>query len=606
MAGGSRPRWLGVTAAIALPLIVTAIASASDLGPFGPPSLYLLAVVAAAAIGGVVSGLAAAVVSFVGLNFYFTEPLKTLRVSKPQDVVALVVFLVVATIVGTLFARVLAERQRAERQEGELRLLNRLSTRLLSSGLAAASVAEFAQAVTDQLRLSTCAVEVTDDPGLSATIRPHGMEARMDLVAVLDVPIESGAVTLGTMHVERTPATAIFTVADHHLLHALAGLLGLAIERQRLDIEARAARSDAEVSDIRAALFSSVTHDFRTPLASIKAGITGLANTDVALGPDERAELLATVVEETDRLSRLVDNVLNLARARAGDIVVEKELTPFDDVVETVLARLRAALAPFHLVAQIRDELPAVWVDPVQMDQALSNIIENAVASLADGRRDHGRGHRLAGWDPRTGGGSGSGYPAGASEGWCSSRSTGVRPTPAAGKRAWARDRTSRRGCTRREDLGGGRGRHGNGRRHRASRRRADGCLVTRILIVDDEPQIVRALSTNLRADGFEIETSADGLAALDRAATWEPDLIILDLGLPDIDGVEVIRRLRGWSQVPVIVLSARDGRSDKVEALELGADDYVNKPFAIEELLARLRATLRRTTAAAALRNRS
>ena len=119
---------------------------------------------------------------------------------------------------------------------------------------------------------------------------------------------------------------------------------------------------------------------------------------------------------------------------------------------------------------------------------------------------------------------------------------------------------------------------------------------MTRILIVDDEPQIVRALSTNLRADGFEIETSADGLAALDRAATWQPDLIILDLGLPDIDGVEVIRRLRGWSQVPVIVLSARDGRSDKVEALDLGADDYVNKPFAIEELLARLRATLRRT----------
>ena len=76
----------------------------------------------------------------------------------------------------------------------------------------------------------------------------------------------------------------------------------------------------------------------------------------------------------------------------------------------------------------------------------------------------------------------------------------------------------------------------------------------------------------------------------------WQPDLVILDLGLPDIDGVEVIRRLRGWSQVPVIVLSARDGRSDKVQALDLGADDYVNKPFAIEELLARLRATLRRT----------
>jgi two-component system KDP operon response regulator KdpE len=119
---------------------------------------------------------------------------------------------------------------------------------------------------------------------------------------------------------------------------------------------------------------------------------------------------------------------------------------------------------------------------------------------------------------------------------------------------------------------------------------------VTRILIVDDELQIVRALGTSLKAKGFEIEASADGQSALERLATWEPDLVILDLGLPDIDGVEVIRRLRGWSEVPVIVLSARDARTDKVQALDLGADDYVNKPFAIEELLARLRATLRRT----------
>ena len=119
---------------------------------------------------------------------------------------------------------------------------------------------------------------------------------------------------------------------------------------------------------------------------------------------------------------------------------------------------------------------------------------------------------------------------------------------------------------------------------------------MTRILIVDDELQIVRALGTSLKANGFEIEASVDRQSALERLATWEPDLVILDLGLPDIDGVEVIRRLRGWSEVPVIVLSARDARTDKVQALDLGADDYVNKPFAIEELLARLRATLRRT----------
>jgi two-component system, OmpR family, KDP operon response regulator KdpE len=119
---------------------------------------------------------------------------------------------------------------------------------------------------------------------------------------------------------------------------------------------------------------------------------------------------------------------------------------------------------------------------------------------------------------------------------------------------------------------------------------------VTKALVVDDEPQIVRALRTSLRANGYEVESAAGGGEALDLAATWEPDVMIVDLGLPDLDGIEVIRRLRGWTELPVIVLSARDERNDKIRALDAGADDYVNKPFAMEELLARMRATLRRT----------
>jgi two-component system KDP operon response regulator KdpE len=119
---------------------------------------------------------------------------------------------------------------------------------------------------------------------------------------------------------------------------------------------------------------------------------------------------------------------------------------------------------------------------------------------------------------------------------------------------------------------------------------------VTKALVVDDEPQIVRALRTSLRANGYEVESAATGGDALDLAATWEPDLMILDLGLPDLDGIEVIRRLRGWTELPVIVLSARDERTDKIRALDVGADDYVNKPFAMDELLARMRATLRRS----------
>jgi len=118
---------------------------------------------------------------------------------------------------------------------------------------------------------------------------------------------------------------------------------------------------------------------------------------------------------------------------------------------------------------------------------------------------------------------------------------------------------------------------------------------VTKVLVVDDEPQIVRALVTNLKVRGYEVETANNGEDAISLAATANPDLLILDLGLPGISGVEVIDAIRGWSAVPIIVLSVRDSERDKVAALDAGADDYVTKPFAIEELLARVRAATRR-----------
>jgi two-component system KDP operon response regulator KdpE len=118
---------------------------------------------------------------------------------------------------------------------------------------------------------------------------------------------------------------------------------------------------------------------------------------------------------------------------------------------------------------------------------------------------------------------------------------------------------------------------------------------VTRVLVVDDEPQIVRALAINLKARGYDVDTAGDGTAALTAAADRHPDVVLLDLGLPDIDGVEVIRGLRGWTKIPIIVLSARHASAEKVEALDAGADDYVTKPFGMDELLARLRAAVRR-----------
>jgi len=122
---------------------------------------------------------------------------------------------------------------------------------------------------------------------------------------------------------------------------------------------------------------------------------------------------------------------------------------------------------------------------------------------------------------------------------------------------------------------------------------------VTKVLVVDDEPQIVRALRINLSARGYEVLTAHDGATALRLAADGKPDVVVLDLGLPDMDGTDVIAGLRGWTTLPIIVLSARTDSADKVDALDAGADDYVTKPFGMDELLARLRAAVRRSAVA-------
>jgi len=119
---------------------------------------------------------------------------------------------------------------------------------------------------------------------------------------------------------------------------------------------------------------------------------------------------------------------------------------------------------------------------------------------------------------------------------------------------------------------------------------------MTRVLVVEDDPQLVRALVINLQARRYGVDAAPDGATALRLAAARQPDVVMLDLGLPDMDGVDVIRALRGWTRVPVLVLSARQASDEKVAALDAGADDYITKPFSMDELLARLRAAVRRT----------
>ncbi|MFC7257859.1 response regulator [Streptomyces lutosisoli] len=121
---------------------------------------------------------------------------------------------------------------------------------------------------------------------------------------------------------------------------------------------------------------------------------------------------------------------------------------------------------------------------------------------------------------------------------------------------------------------------------------------MTRVLVVEDDPQLVRALVINMQARGYGVDAAPDGATALRLAAARRPDVVVVDLGLPDMDGTDVIKALRGWTRVPILVLSARRASDEKVAALDAGADDYITKPFSMDELLARLRAAVRRTEA--------
>jgi two-component system sensor histidine kinase KdpD len=377
--GPTERRLVAAGSVVVLPAAATAIAVWLDLAHFGPPSLFLLAVVVAAALGGVWSGILAAAFSFVALNYFFTPPVHTFRVKEVGDLVALLVFLGVAVVVGSLFAKIVAEHEHGERREQDLRLVNRFGESLLKADLDDRVVRDVAASLTNALRLRSCDIRVDGSERLSVTVSTGapGDDTGRDAGPSLETAISSVDTRLGVIRFERASGGEGFSSGDR-VLEAVAAQLGLAIERGRSNVDARNARMGAEVSDLRAALFSSVTHDLRTPLASFKAGLTTLQDPAAELNEAGRAELVSTALEETDRLNRLVDNLLNLARARAGDVAIEKELTPFEDVVETVTARLRDLLTGFHVRAMIRPDLTGVWIDPVKMDQALTNVIENA------------------------------------------------------------------------------------------------------------------------------------------------------------------------------------------------------------------------------------
>jgi two-component system sensor histidine kinase KdpD len=358
-------------AAVVAPGLGTLLALVPGVSTATAALTYVLAVVAAAVAGGLPGGIGASVVSFLVLNFFFTEPVHTLRVDKAEDLVALGVFLAVSLTVGALLSTALSERSRAERREREARLQQRMGARLLAGEPVEAVLADFVRSVVEFLGVAGC--EARTELG----------EARAGDVPLGEAPRETFPMVargrqVGEVVVVPGPARPHLGAEERAVVRAVANQLALAVEGIRLASEAQEARLEAEKDRLRAALFSSVTHDLRTPLASIRTSVTGLLDPGARFRPEEMRELLETIRDEEERLSRLVGNLLYLSRIRAGAVEPEKTPTDLGDLVEAVVGRMRAQLRDHPVRLMIRENLPPVPVDVVQLELVLANLLENA------------------------------------------------------------------------------------------------------------------------------------------------------------------------------------------------------------------------------------
>ena len=549
--------------------------------------LVLVVVLAIAALGGMVVGTVAAIVASLLLNWFFVEPYSTLTIGDTENFISLVVFIVVAITTGALVDTISRRSLEARRARREAEELVRSTTSLAIDPEPVQRLIEQIQSAFD---LAGVRLDAEHATGTWSTLAMAG--------DVTDSPTATLSLPNGTSRDDEHTLELYgrsLSPDDQRLLRALADQLGLAIENQILESEAAEAATLADVDVVRTALLRAVSHDLRTPLASIKAMISGLRDPTVAWTPEETAEALLTVDEETDRLNVLVSNLLDASRLQIGALAIDVRPAEVDEIVAAAIHSIGAPNA--SILVDVPEDLPAVSCDSTLLERSLANVISNAlrfsppdtpvrIEAAEVGQRVH-----LRVIDRGIGIKPGRSFPS-------DPALSTVRRHP---RRQRCRVGTVDRRGVRRCD-----GRRADARRHAGRRSHGDDHLgggprveraMTSILVVDDERQIRRALGLNFRARGYVVTEAASGEAALTQVADHRPDIVLLDLGLPGIDGIAVIDALRGWTNVPIIVLTAREDERSKVLALEAGADDYVTKPFGMAELVARVRAALRRSS---------
>ncbi len=363
-----RRQALGILLAmVALPLVTVVLDLLRE--QLSLPSVllvYLVVVVGVAAVGGFLPALAAAVGAFLCANYFFTEPRHTFTVAQDDNLVALVAFVVVAGVVGGLVSRAARRRAEAARAQAEAETLARLSGTLLSEqdpvpALMAGLRDAFGCASVAVLRHEGDGWRVESCAGEPVPQRPEDAQVSVPLDADTTLAISGPGID----------------DTDMHTLPAFAGQLALAVERRRLRAEAAAAEGLAEANELRTALLAAVSHDLRTPLASIKASATSLLQPDVDLAEPARHELLRAIDEETDRLDNLVGNLLDMSRLQTGALELVWRDVGFDEIVPGALAGLGDL--DERLLVDVPETLPRVRADVTLLERAVANVVANAL-----------------------------------------------------------------------------------------------------------------------------------------------------------------------------------------------------------------------------------
>jgi two-component system sensor histidine kinase KdpD len=405
--GRRRIRWQGYPVAVAAVTVASLVAwllQEAGLSEANKSVVFIPAVITAAVLGGFGPGIVAAVLSVLAFDFFFVPPYFTLAVADVEYVVTLLVLAAVALLVGTLAARLRRQVETARKRERRLEVLYRLSRALsdVSGVRDLASAAERELSSIFETKVIVCLpgsagvleaarrgtgdgiVQVPDDPAAAAWTFEQGKVAgtgtgAFDDATALYLPMITAQGTVGVLAVESPEGEALASPENRQLLETAATQLGTAIERDILAQRTRASLLEAETERVRSSLLSSVSHDLRTPLAVIAGTTSTLLELAEGTDPATRHSMLTEVYEESDRLARLVENLLAMTRLDSGQIVAVKEWFPLEDVIGSTLGRLKKQSRGRVISKHLPADLPMVPLDGVMIEQVLFNLVDNAL-----------------------------------------------------------------------------------------------------------------------------------------------------------------------------------------------------------------------------------